>query len=50
MFLKTVRDFHLAPTTYSVDDSAMKEFILVDDELRKIDKKANFGYVLNWWL
>ena len=39
-----MRDFHLEPMTYSVDDSAMKEFISVDDELRKIDKKANNGY------
>ena len=43
-YLRTVRDHHLESRTYSLDPSAMEIFVMVDEELKKIDEIAKNGY------
>jgi hypothetical protein len=38
-----VRGNHLVSRTYTLEDKAMDEFIKVDEELRKLDEKAQHG-------
>jgi hypothetical protein len=41
--LRTIRGNHLVPRTYTVEKTAMEEFLKVDEELRKLNEKAQNG-------